>query len=152
MNRGDHREDIFRSDTNRWLFRSTLEEACEKTGWQIHGYCFMSNHFHPVLETPNANLVEGMKWLLGIYTKRFNSRHQVFGHLFSRGYKALLVEGSGNGYLKTVCDYVHLNPVRAVCSTPSNRWRLTPGAAFRFASPIVRSRCGCVSAGCRAAL
>jgi len=23
------------------------------------------------------------------------------------------VDGSGNGYLKTVCDYVHLNPVRA---------------------------------------
>ena len=36
-----------------------------------------------------------------------------FGHLFSGRYKALLVEGSGNGYLKTVCDYVHLNPARA---------------------------------------
>ena len=29
------------------------------------------------------------------------------------GAKALLVEGSGNGYLKTACDYVHLNPARA---------------------------------------
>ena len=24
-----------------------------------------------------------------------------------------MVDGSGNGYLRTVCDYVHLNPVRA---------------------------------------
>jgi len=37
----------------------------------------------------------------------------MFGHLFSGRYKALIVDGSGNGYLKTVCDYVHLNPVRA---------------------------------------
>ena len=54
----------------------------------------------------------GMKWFLGTYTSRFNRRHKVFGHLFSGRYKALIVEGSG-GYLKTVCDYVHLNPVRA---------------------------------------
>ena len=73
----------------------------------------MSNHFHIVLETPRGNLVEGMKWLLGTYTSRFNRKHQVFGHLFSGRYKALPVDGSGSGYLKTACDYVHLNPVRA---------------------------------------
>jgi len=73
----------------------------------------MSNHFHLVIETPKANLVEGMKWFLGTYTSRFNRRHKLFGHLFSGRYKALLVEASGNGYLKSVCDYVHLNPVRA---------------------------------------
>ena len=73
----------------------------------------MRNHFHFVLETPEPNLVYGMKWLLGTYTKRFNIRHQLCGHLFAGRYKALLVEGSGNGYLRTVCDYVHLNPVRA---------------------------------------
>ncbi len=54
-----------------------------------------------------------MKWFLGTYTGRFNRRHKVFGHLFSGRYKALIVDGSGNGYLKTVCDYVHLNPARA---------------------------------------
>lgn len=73
----------------------------------------MSNHFHLVIETPQPNLVAGMKWLLGTYTSRFNRRHQEFGHLFSGRYKALPVDGSGTGYLKTACDYVHLNPVRA---------------------------------------
>jgi hypothetical protein len=73
----------------------------------------MSNHFHLVLETPKANLADGMKWLLGTYTARFNRRHRLFGHLFSGRYKSLLVDQSGNGYFKTVCDYVHLNPVRA---------------------------------------
>ena len=64
-------------------------------------------------ETPQANLVAGMKWLLGTYTGRFNRRHKLFGHLFSGRYKALIVDGMGNGYLKAICDYVHLNPVQA---------------------------------------
>jgi len=43
----------------------------------------MPNHFHLVVETPQPNLVAGMKWFLGTYTARFNRRHKVFGHLFS---------------------------------------------------------------------
>jgi REP element-mobilizing transposase RayT len=113
MNRGDHREPIFRGDKDRELFLQTLGQACAKTDWQVHAWCLMSNHFHVVVETPKANLVDGMKWLLGTYTSRFNRRHKLFGHLFSGRYKALYVDGSGNGYLKTVCDYVHLNPARA---------------------------------------
>ncbi len=95
------------------MFLETLGQACAKTDWQIHSLCLMRNHFHLVVETPKANLVDGMKWLLGTYTARFNRRHKLFGHLFSGRYKALFVDGSGNGYLKTVCDYVHLNPARA---------------------------------------
>ena len=73
----------------------------------------MPNHFHLVVETPQPNLVVGMKWLLGTYTSRFNRRHKLFGHLFGGRYKALMVDNATPGYLKTVCDYVHLNPVRA---------------------------------------
>jgi REP element-mobilizing transposase RayT len=113
MNRGDRREAIFNDDQDRLLFLETLGEACEKTDWQIHAWCLMHNHFHLVTETPRGNLVEGMQWLLGVYTNRFNHRQKEFGHLFSGRYKALHVDGSGNGYLKAVCDYVHLNPVRA---------------------------------------
>src|SRR5215204_382920 len=113
MNRGDHREDIFHDDEDRQLFLKALGEACAKTAWQVHAYCLMRNHFHLVVETPRANLVSGMKWLLGTYTARFNRRHRYCGHLFSGRYKALLVDGSGTGYLRTVCDYVHLNPARA---------------------------------------
>src|SRR5436309_13544054 len=113
MNRGDRRQDVFRDDKDRVRFLDTLGEACAKTDWQIHSLCLMRNHFHLVVETPKANLVDGMKWLLGTHTSRFNRRHKLFGHLFSGRYKSLFVDGSGNGYLKTVCDYVHLNPARA---------------------------------------
>src|SRR5476649_227671 len=113
MNRGDRREAIYHDDADRRRFLETLSETCVKTGWQVHAYCLMNNHFHLVVETPQANLVAGMKWFLGAYTSRFNRRHRQFGHLFNGRYKALIVDGSGSGYLKTVCDYVHLNPVRA---------------------------------------
>jgi REP element-mobilizing transposase RayT len=113
MNRGDRREPIFVDDEDRKLFLATMGQACQKTGWQVHAYCLMNNHFHLVVETPQANLVAGMRWFLGTYTARFNRRHKLSGHLFSGRYKSLIVDGSGNGYLKTVCDYVHLNPVRA---------------------------------------
>jgi len=71
----------------------------------------MKTHFHLVVETQRANLVPGMKWLLSTYTIRFNRRHKVFGHLFGGRYKILPVDGSD--CLRTACDYVHLNPVRA---------------------------------------
>ncbi len=113
MNRGDRRDPIFKGARDYEEFLQTLDQACQKAHWQVHAYCLMRNHFHLVVETPQPTLVAGMKWLLGTYTSRFNRRHKQFGHLFSGRYKALVVDGSGQGYLKSVCDYVHLNPVRA---------------------------------------
>lgn len=133
MNRGDRREAIFEGDEDRILFLDTLAEGCEKTDWQIHAWCLMSNHLHLVVETPRANLVEGMQWVLGVYTNRFNHRHKEFGHLFSGRYKALHVDGSGSGYLKAVCDYVHLNPVRAQLiglEQPMERYRWSSYPAY----------------------
>jgi REP element-mobilizing transposase RayT len=121
MNRGDRREPIFVDDEDREKFIETLGQACGKTGWQVHAYCLMGNHFHLVVETPRANLVAGMRWFLGTYTARFNRRHKLFGHLFSGRYKSLIVDGSGSGYLKSVCDYVHLNPMRAKLLNPEQR-------------------------------
>ena len=64
LSRGDRREDIFHDDVDRQDFLETLAEACQKTGFQVHAYCLMRNHFHLVVETPHANLVAGMRWLL----------------------------------------------------------------------------------------
>src|SRR5258706_9575387 len=129
MSRGNHRERIVRSDSDRLLFLKTLGEACQKANFQVHAFCLMSNHFHLVVETPEGNLVAGMKWFLSTYTARHNRRHKLFGHLFSGRYKALIVDATTPGYLRTVCDYVHLNPARAkVLSSEA------PLRAFRWSS------------------
>ena len=77
LSRGDRREEIYDDDVDRQDFLKTLAETCQKTDWQVHAFCLMSNHFHLVLETPGANLVEGMHWLLRTYTIRLNRRHDT---------------------------------------------------------------------------
>jgi len=120
MARGDRREDIFYSDEDRKLYLETLGEACQQTGWRVHGWVLMDNHYHLALETPEPNLVAGMKWLQNTYTRRFNSRHKLWGHVFGGRYRAILCEDdskksstSANGYFLNLVDYIHLNPYRA---------------------------------------
>ena len=60
--RGDQRKLIIKDDADYQRFIETLGEACAKTGWQVHAYVLMPNHFHVVVETPQPNLVAGMKW------------------------------------------------------------------------------------------
>jgi len=132
MSRGNRRQDIFLDDVDRHDFLKTLAEACQKTGWQVHAYCLMNNHYHVVLETPNANLVAGMAWLQSTYTIRLNHRHRLMGHVLSGRYKAQLVEGSGNGYLRTACDYVHLNPARANLLKSEDRLLAYPWSSFGY--------------------
>lgn len=114
MSRGNRGDPIYLDDEDRRTFIDTLEEACTKTGWLVHAFVLMNNHYHLLLETPEANLVAGMKWLQGTYTQRFNSIHKLWGHLLQGRYKAIPVdEQSGGGYLPTVANYIHLNPARA---------------------------------------
>src|SRR5665213_1655480 len=113
MARGNQGQPIYQDDKDRWRFLETMGEACEKTGWRIHAYVLMGNHYHLLVETPEANLVAGMKWLQGTYTQRYNGRHHVFGHLFQGRYKAAPVEAANAGYLEVVSSYIHLNPARA---------------------------------------
>lgn len=113
MCRGDRREAIFQDDQDRERFLATLGETERRTGWRVHGYVLMSNHYHLLVETPAPNLVRGMTWFQTTYTVRYNARHRVSGHLFAGRYKALLVDPESAGYLVTLLNYIHLNPVRA---------------------------------------
>ncbi|MGA2556304.1 MAG: transposase [Verrucomicrobiota bacterium] len=113
MARGNQGRPIFADDQDRRRFLETLGEAHCKTGWRVHAYVLMGNHYHLLLETPEANLVDGMKWLQGTYTQRYNRRHGVSGHLFQGRYKAAVVDGREKDYLQVVSTYIHLNPARA---------------------------------------
>jgi putative transposase len=127
MARGNQGQTIYRDDKDRQRFLETLGEACEKTGWRVHAYVLMRNHYHLLVETPEGNLVAGMKWLQGTYTQRHNSRHKVFGHLFQGRYKAVVIDGQSPAYFEVVGTYIHLNPARAgliaVGEQPLRRYR-----------------------------
>lgn len=111
--RGNRRGNIFENDGDREVFLETLAQACERTGWKVCAYVLMPNHYHMVLETPEANLVAGMKWFQGTYTKRFNVRNRQWGHLFQERYKSIVIDPEEPEYFCTACDYIHLNPARA---------------------------------------
>jgi len=111
INRGNYRAAIFATSGARTAFMSCLWEVCKKSGWRLHAYVLMQNHYHLALETPKGNLVAGMQWLQATFANRFNRIRGERGHLFQGRYKALVVEpGAALGQL---CHYIHLNPVRA---------------------------------------
>jgi REP element-mobilizing transposase RayT len=113
MARGNRREAIFLDNDDRRFFLQALSEVCEKTGWRVHAWVLMGNHYHLFIETPEANLVEGMKWLQNTVTRRFNIRHRQWGRLFGDRYTAVIVEGELPAYYETLMNYIHLNPGRA---------------------------------------
>ena len=118
--RGDGREDIFLSDQDRLAWLETLAHVCERFNWICHAYCQMTNHYHVVVETPDANLSKGMRQLNGVYTQRFNRSHQRVGHVFQGRFKAILVEK--DGYLLELARYVVLNPLRAKMVRRIEEW------------------------------
>jgi putative transposase len=124
MARGNRRDTIFHDDDDRRFFLATLSEACAMTGWRVHAWVLMGNHYHLFIETPEPNLVAGMSWLRNTVTRPHNLRHMAWGRLFGDRYKAILVDGSDRYHYRTMADYIHLNPVRArlVLGKPGVRW------------------------------
>jgi len=141
MARGNRREAIFHDDDDRRFFLATLSEACAMTGWRVHAWVLMGNHYHLFIETLEANLVAGMSWLQDTFTRRYNVRHMAWGRLFGDRYKAVVVDGADTYHYRTLADYIHLNPVRARLVGPkkgqsvldypwssvTGGWALSPG-------------------------
>ena len=111
INRGNYRGFVFRTPGARQAFETCLFQACERSGWRLHAFVVMGNHFHLAVETPQGNLVAGMHWLQTTFANRFNRFRGERGHLFQGRYKALLVEPGQR--LGNLCHYIHLNPARA---------------------------------------
>jgi len=109
--RGDGREDIYLPDADRLAWLDVFGQVCKRFNWVCHAWCQMTNHYHLLIETPEAKLSQGMRQLNGVYTQRFNRAHARVGHVFQGRYKAILVER--DSYLLELARYVVLNPLRA---------------------------------------
>jgi len=118
--RGNARDKIFLSDTDRLAFLKILGSVTVKYNWLCHSYCLMDNHYHLLIETSDPTLSMGMRQLNGVYTQRFNNLHKRVGHLFQGRYKSILVQKGG--HLLELCRYVVLNPVRAAMVKSPKDW------------------------------
>lgn len=108
--RGNERRSIFADDQDRETFLKILCESLELYKVELHSYVLMSNHFHLVVNTLEANLQKFMQRFNTSYTVYYNLTHKRSGHLYQGRYKAILVEA--DEYLLELSRYVHLNPVR----------------------------------------
>ena len=126
--RGDRREDIFFSEADRQAWLAVLGRVCERFNWVCHAWCQMTNHYHLVVETVEANLSQGMRQLNGVYTQHVNRTHGCVGHVFQGRYKAIHVEREG--YLMELARYVVLNPVRAGMVADAGQWPWSSYAAM----------------------
>jgi REP element-mobilizing transposase RayT len=108
--RGSEQGEIFRDDKDRIRFLEALKESSESYKVGVHCYVLMSNHFHFLLRTREANLSRFMQRFNTAYTAYFNLRHHRAGHLYQGRFKAIVVEA--DEYLKELSRYLHLNPVR----------------------------------------
>src|SRR5215212_8497113 len=109
--RGDRQEPIFESEEDYLVFIDLLAKEVTQQNWLLYAFCLMDNHYHLLLETPEPNLVRGMRRLNGVYTQAFNRRHERGGHVLQGRYKAILVDK--DSHLLDLGRYVVLNPVRA---------------------------------------
>jgi len=109
--RGQRRESIFRNDGDRDQFLERLEITISKYNLRLHAYCQMDNHYHLLLETPEGNLSQAMRYFNGSYANYFRAKHRLVGSIFQGRYKSIIVEK--DDYLLQLSAYIHLNPVRA---------------------------------------
>jgi len=119
--RGNARADIFADDEDRSLFLELLGKEIAQQAWRCYAYCLMGNHYHLLIETPEPNLVAGMRRLNGVYTQAFNRRHGRIGHVFQGRYKSIVVDKDSYGL--ELIRYVVLNPVRARMVKRAENWR-----------------------------
>jgi REP element-mobilizing transposase RayT len=133
--RGDEGSDVFADDQDRLQFLAVLSEVVSRTGWLVHAYVLMDNHYHLLIETPTDNLSRGMRQLNGVYTQRFNSSHGSGGRVFQGRFKAVLLER--DPYLLELCRYIVLNPLRlkAVKNISRYRWSSYRATAGEVQAP-----------------
>jgi putative transposase len=125
--RGNERKAIYLNEADYQAFLELVVQVCERFNWVVHAYCLMTNHYHLLLETPDANLSDGMRQLNGVYTQIFNRTHSRVGHLFQGRFKAILVQK--DSYLLEVSRYIVLNPVRAAMVDRCEEW---PWSSYLF--------------------
>ncbi len=132
--RGNARNKIFLSEQDRENFLFVLGSVVKRFNWLCHAYCLMDNHYHLMIETPDANLSRGMRQLNGVYTQKYNWWHSKTGHIFQGRYKSILVEKEN--YLLKLCRYVVLNPVRADMVHKPAEWKWSSFEATAGLKPV----------------
>jgi REP element-mobilizing transposase RayT len=134
--RGNNRETIYFTDDDRQMFLMTLATVRSRFRWRVHAFCLLSNHYHLLVETREANLAVGMQVLNSSYSHITNQTHGRVGHLFQRRYGSQLL--ADEDHLMEVIRYIPLNPVRAKLCHRAEDWAWSSYLAMLGVVPTPR--------------
>jgi len=121
ISRGNERKMIFLDEADRIKYLNILHTTIERFNWLCHVYCLMGNHYHLMIETPDANLAKGMKYLNQVYCQFFNWKYNRVGHVLQDRYKSYIVQKES--YLLHCCRYMVLNPWEAKLVQHPKEWK-----------------------------
>lgn len=127
--RGIERREIFREDREREHFLGLLETAVERFRIIVHAYVLMDNHYHLIVQTPDANLSAAIQWVNVSYSVWFNRRSGRVGPLFQGRFKSVPVQDSAWAYELSL--YVHLNPVMSRSFGLGKQEKQAEGAGYK---------------------
>ncbi|HMP78096.1 MAG TPA: transposase [Pirellulaceae bacterium] len=108
VTRGDGKQKLFHDEGHYQRFTEGLQAEVLRSGWQVIAYCWMPNHIHALIKTPEPNLSNGMQHWLSGYANWYAKRNRRTGHLYQGRFKAFQVEDSS--YFWPLSRYIHLNP------------------------------------------
>jgi REP-associated tyrosine transposase len=138
IDRGHNRETVFADDEDRAHFLRLLARYRDRFGFRLYHYCLMGNHFHLLVQLPEARRLSPlMAGLLRSYTHHFHKRHGFVGRLWQGRFKSPAVEAEG--YLLSCGRYVERNPLGAGLAAVAweYRWSSCRAYALGEADPLL---------------
>jgi putative transposase len=123
---------LYLDDEDRRLWLDIVATGLSRSGVLCHSYCEMGTHYHLLLETLDPNIAACMQRINWLYSRTFNAKYGMKGHLFEARYAAELIQSESH-LLRTI-RYIARNPCEAgICESPLDwKWssyRATIGLA-----------------------
>jgi putative transposase len=109
--RGNRRERVFFSDSDRQAYLRWLGEYTQKFKIDVLAYCLMSNHVHLIMVPSTVDgLHRALKPLHMRYAQRINRAREWKGHVWQGRYFSSALD---EAWFCAAVRYVERNPVRA---------------------------------------
>jgi putative transposase len=123
LNRGNHRQRLFRRPEEFSLFLDLLAQSVAKFAVELWGYCLMGNHWHLAVSVKKqGELSQWMHWLTNRHVRLFHRRNAKLGggHVYQGRYKSFPIQDESQ--LWTVLRYIEANPLRARLVVRAEEW------------------------------
>ncbi len=125
FNRGNRKQNIFTSPADYKRYLDKVKEYKKEHDITVVAYCLMPNHIHLLLRQNGPKpLSLFIQKLHTAYSKYFNTKYSVVGHVFQDRSRVKHVDR--DEYLLHLTRYIHLNPAKLAKKLTSYKWSSYP--------------------------